>query len=134
MMTALESTKSALPKCIDVLQCPITKKQITPLTLSEIATVNEDVDVQRRLHRDGSSVPKRLTLALGTPDRDFIYRIEEDIVWLLSNLAIVGSKEVKIESFAEEKRIVKSFYDNFGWAKNSDGLYNDTAVFTDTRL
>jgi ubiquinone/menaquinone biosynthesis C-methylase UbiE/uncharacterized protein YbaR (Trm112 family) len=125
---------SALSRCIDVLQCPITKKQITPLTLSEIATVNEDLDAQRRLHRDGSSVPKRLTLALATPNRDLIYRIEEDIVWLLPNLAIVGCKEVKVDSFAEEKQIVKSFYDNFGWAKNFDGLYNDTAVFTDTRL
>jgi ubiquinone/menaquinone biosynthesis C-methylase UbiE/uncharacterized protein YbaR (Trm112 family) len=132
-MAGLESSNSALSTCMDVLQCPITKKRLTLLTSSEIASINEDLGAGRRLHRDGSVVPRRLTLAIGIPTRDFVYRIEEDIVWLLPNLSIVSPEIVTIESFAEEKQIVQSFYDDFGWKKTSDGVYNDTAVFTDTR-
>lgn len=34
----------------------------------------------------------------------------------------------------QEKEIVRSFYDSFGWRKEATGrYYNDTAVFTDTR-
>jgi len=33
----------------------------------------------------------------------------------------------------EEKRIVKEFYDSFGWQKNADGVYKDTAEYVDLR-
>lgn len=33
----------------------------------------------------------------------------------------------------KEKQIVKEFYDTFGWKKNEDGIFLDTATFVDTR-
>jgi ubiquinone/menaquinone biosynthesis C-methylase UbiE len=33
----------------------------------------------------------------------------------------------------KEKQIVKDFYDTYGWEKNEDGIYLDTATFVDTR-
>jgi len=33
----------------------------------------------------------------------------------------------------KEKQLVKDFYDTFGWHRNTDGVYNDTASFTDMR-
>jgi len=33
----------------------------------------------------------------------------------------------------QEKQTVKQFYDVFGWNKNQDGVYEDTATFVDTR-
>jgi SAM-dependent methyltransferase len=33
----------------------------------------------------------------------------------------------------EEKRIVKDFYDGFGWERNTDGTYRDTVAFVDVR-
>ena len=33
----------------------------------------------------------------------------------------------------DEKRIVKNFYENYGWQRTEDGIYKDTAAFVDTR-
>jgi SAM-dependent methyltransferase len=38
------------------------------------------------------------------------------------------------ENLREEKRRVKSFYDTFGWCRNTKGTYNDTALFVDAHL
>jgi SAM-dependent methyltransferase len=35
------------------------------------------------------------------------------------------------EELREEKRRVKTFYDTFGWRRNDEGTYNDTALFAD---
>ena len=32
-----------------------------------------------------------------------------------------------------EKQVVKNFYDGFGWERNEDGAYKDTAAFVDVR-
>ncbi len=33
----------------------------------------------------------------------------------------------------DEKRVVKEFYENYGWRSTNEGLYNDTADFVDVR-
>jgi ubiquinone/menaquinone biosynthesis C-methylase UbiE len=33
----------------------------------------------------------------------------------------------------KEKQVVKEFYDNFGWHKNAEGVYKDSATFVDRR-
>ena len=33
----------------------------------------------------------------------------------------------------QEKRIVKDFYENYGWKRTEEGIYNDTAAFVDMR-
>jgi ubiquinone/menaquinone biosynthesis C-methylase UbiE len=33
----------------------------------------------------------------------------------------------------QEKKIVKEFYENYGWQRTEEGVYNDTAAFVDTR-
>jgi SAM-dependent methyltransferase/uncharacterized protein YbaR (Trm112 family) len=118
---------------MDVLRCPVTRESLTLLSASEIAATNEDFDEGRRLHRDSSAARAPLTNALGTRNRDYVYRVEDDIAWLLPNLALVRPGNVASGLFAPEKEIVKSFYDDFGWVKKSGDLFNDTAEFTDPR-
>lgn len=98
-----------------------------------MTATGRDIESRLRLNRDGSAITVALSKAVGTPDRRFIYRIEGDIAWLLPDLALVKPADVATGSFASEKQIVQSFYDDFGWVKKADGSFNDTAEFTDTR-
>jgi len=119
---------STLERCLPVLRCPVTRAPLDLLPASEIAAANQDIAGGLRLHRDGSAPRAPLTGALGTPDRACLYRVEDDVAWLLPSLAVVRPGGVA-PGLGAEKELVKSFYDEFGWVKQAGGLFNDTAQF-----
>jgi len=120
---------STIGRCLDVLRCPVTREPLAFLSGDEIAAANRDLAAGRRLLRDGSAARTPLAGALATADRAFIYRVEDEIAWLLPSLALVRP-EAATAGLAAEKTLVKSFYDDFGWVKKADGQFNDTAEFT----
>jgi SAM-dependent methyltransferase len=125
-----------------IFQCPHSRKSLTVLSSSEVEIINRQIANGHRTHHDGSPVKAApLSLAIATPDRRYIYFIEQDIALLLPALAIVSADEthsvendVKDKAVIDKKRIVMDFYNQFGWLKNNEGYYNDTATFTCTRL
>jgi ubiquinone/menaquinone biosynthesis C-methylase UbiE/uncharacterized protein YbaR (Trm112 family) len=123
----------ALQRCLPLLRCPLSGKPLSVLTSAELITVNAAVTSGRWRHRDQTAVQEPLTQALGTPDRQTVYRIEEEMVWLLGDMALGPIEQAGDSALRSEKRIVRDFYDEFGWVKNAEGKYNDTAVFTEDR-
>ncbi len=120
---------SILRRCLDILRCPVTRESLTFLSTSEIAAANQDLAALRRVPRDGRAARFPLAEALGTASREFIYRVADDIAWLLPSLSLVRPERVT-SGLAAEKELVKSFYDDFGWVKGSGEVFNDTVEFT----
>lgn len=72
-------------------------------------------------------------MALGTRDRQQVYRIEDGIIWLLADMAVCPAAADAGSTLPAEKQVVRAFYDEFGWVKNEEGKFNDTVQFTDHR-
>ena len=124
---------ATLARCIEILRCPVTGQALSALAPAELAECNQRLATREWLHRDGTPAQMPLAGALGTPARTEIYRIDASIVWLLPDLALVRANAVEPSALAAEKKVVQSFYDDFGWARTDDGAFNDTVQFTDTR-
>ena len=124
---------SSLAQCVDVLRCPVTRQSLSLLSAGEIAALNKDLAAGGRVPRDGSSSRTPLADALGTPDRAYIYRVADAVAWLMPNLALVRSSDSAACSLVPEKETVKAFYDDYGWVKKPDEVFNDTAEFTEAR-
>ncbi|HXB02508.1 MAG TPA: class I SAM-dependent methyltransferase [Opitutaceae bacterium] len=124
---------ATIAQCLGILRCPITGNPLSILTPEELAENNRRLEARTVLHRDGTPARTPLTFALGTPQRSEIYRVEDSIVWLLADLALVAANAIQTASIAAEKKVVQSFYDEYGWVKSESGLFNDTVQFTDTR-
>jgi SAM-dependent methyltransferase len=118
---------------MEILRCPLTGQSLSILSDDELSEVNRRLETRAVLHRDGTPARTPLTFALGTPRRTEIYRVEESIIWLLSDLALVDATAVHTAAITVERKVVQSFYDEYGWAKSTDGFFNDTSQFTDTR-
>jgi len=123
----------ALTRCTEILRCPVTGRRLSLLTASELDAANGRIARRELLHRDGTPAQRPLTVALGTPDRAEIYRIDAAILSLLPDLALVSADAVHATAITDEKRIVQHFYDTYGWVKAEGEVFNDTAQFTDTR-
>jgi uncharacterized protein YbaR (Trm112 family) len=127
-------TTSVWSECSTVLCCPVSKGPLTLLRAEELGSINQAMAKGELLLADGSRVAMKLTqFALGSSDRRYIYRLEDGIPWLLPALAIVRAEDAKMTGLDATRRIVQTFYDEFGWVKNNAGFYNDTSEFTDVR-
>jgi len=122
-----------ITRCLGILRCPITGNPLSILSPEELAESNRRLAARTLLHRDGTPARTPLTFALGTPQRSEIYRVEDSIVWLLADLALVTGSTIQSGTIAAERKVVQSFYDDYGWLKAETGLFNDTAEFLATR-
>jgi uncharacterized protein YbaR (Trm112 family) len=120
-------------RCVEILRSPITGDPLSVLAPEELAETNRRLEARTVLHRDGTPARSPLTFALGTPQRSEIYRVEDSIVWLLADLALVAASAIQTATIAADKKVVQSFYDDYGWMKANAEFFNDTAQNTDTR-
>ncbi|HTZ22279.1 MAG TPA: class I SAM-dependent methyltransferase [Opitutaceae bacterium] len=124
---------SALVDCLDVLRCPVSGEPLTLLSESALRDLNAQLQAETWRHRDGSPARYAVTAALGATHGQYVYRVEEDIAWLLPGLALVPQAGVTRTPLEAEKKLVQSFYDEFGWTRSESGLFKDTEAFTDGR-
>jgi len=97
------------PQDIDVsiMRCPITEQAL--------------------VYRGNSSL-------LETIDGRYAYPIKDGIFLLTAENAIECTTNQETASpVREEKKIVRDFYNNFGWKLTENGIYNDTALWVDQR-
>lgn len=123
---------ATIARCVGILRCPITGDPLSILSPEELAESNQRLETRTVLHRDGTPARTPLAFALGTPQRSEIYRVEDSIVWLLADLALVAANTIQAGTIAAERKVVQSFYDDYGWRKAETGLFNDTVEFTAT--
>lgn len=123
----------ALQRCLPLLRCPLGGGPLSILNDKELAEVNDLAASGAWQHRNRTAIKEPLVLALGTVDRQRVYRVDDQILWLMGDLAIGPAEEAEESSLLREKRVVRDFYDEFGWVKGEDGKFNDTTVFTEDR-
>jgi ubiquinone/menaquinone biosynthesis C-methylase UbiE len=127
-------TPNSLAESAAMFRCPLSGAALSPLSAQELGAVNDAISKRALVHADGSAIAMKLRQAgLGSSDRRFVYRLEDGISWLLPALAIVRPEDAKESSQDADRRAVQTFYDDYGWAKNHAGLYNDTSDFTDVK-
>ena len=130
--TALSPT---IPNSLHILRCPLTGSPLELLSADRIDHINQDIRLGLWSHADPNIPPAPVTSGLCTHEGDIVYRIDDDIVCLLPQMAIRSrSAPVATPDLRLELKIVQAFYNEFGWVKNSKGLFNDTTAFTETRL
>lgn len=120
-----------------ILTCPITGEALKVLDSDKIEELNSLILKEDVKHFEGTAVSRIINSGFISESGQFVYRIEDGIVFLLKDLAIVVKEhEVDFNSekcLSTEKMDVQRFYDQIGWQKNEEGLYIDTQKFVDIR-
>src|SRR6516165_1479867 len=98
-----------------ILLCPTTRQPLSLLSDEEIAEANAAISSGLLRHANADAPPLEGG-ALGTPDRQVIYRIEDDIACLMPDLAIAATHDGKARD--ADSTSVQRFYDEYGWMKN----------------
>ena len=112
----------------------MTGRSLVRLEKDQRDSLNKSIHAGVIDHLDGTPVGHPLGEGLVTDDGRLVYRSDDGILALLPELAIPLAGEVALEqpSAHEAKRVVRTFYEEFGWKKEGD-LYLDTLTFVDTR-
>jgi SAM-dependent methyltransferase/uncharacterized protein YbaR (Trm112 family) len=124
---------STILRFVEILRCPVTGEQLTILETADLEKANQQIRNGERRHGDGTPVHLPLTDAVGTRSRANIYRVADDVLWLLPDAALVAPSQASQRALSAEKNVVQSFYDEFGWVKNAGGQFNDTSKFNVAR-
>lgn len=120
----------------DILRCPVTKLGLKEMTDEQLNQLNRRILSHELRHLDGTSVQRPLTQALQSEDGRFAYIIEDGVPMLVAAFAIVvipGSDDTPQYRLREEKRVVKDWYDQFGWQTGEGGQCLDALAFGDLR-
>ncbi len=118
-----------------ILRCPITKGALREMDVSEIKELNNRISKGELVHFDRILVKREITAAFVSINGQFVYPVEEGIVILLQNLAIVLDESGldRTRCFENETKSVQDFYDQVGWQKEDGGLFVDALKFEDVR-
>ncbi len=123
-----------LLRSIPLLRCPISGQSLALLSATRIAEINDLVSQRRWGHVDSALLPAPLMHALGTPGGAVVYRIDDNIVSLLPQLALRSRSDARpAPELCAEMKVVQKFYDEFGWVKSDAGRYNDSIAFSAPR-
>lgn len=119
---------------IAILKCPFSGNDLRALQTDEIETLNRKIDHGEVWQADGKPFTTHLTKGLISVKGDYIYPVINEIVLLLKDLALVGSREYILkDTISADKQLVKDFYDEKGWFANEKGDYEDAVIFEDLR-
>ena len=119
---------------IDILQCPISKKNLRALSVAEIEELQTRAAAGQLWHCNGTPMNGKIEKGLITTDGAYIYPIVHDVIELMQEYAIVKAMDKIVKStFSDDKLLVKDFYDNTGWFADDDGHYGDAIIFEDLR-
>lgn len=75
-------------RLLDILCCPTTHQPLRLLTRGELDLLNQAASTGTLVHADGSACLERVSAALMTRDCSRIYRIDDDIPVMLTDLSI----------------------------------------------
>lgn len=119
---------------LSLLRCPLTGAPLEFLTETRVGQINLAIRLGLWGHADASLLPAPLVHGLSTPDGAIVYRIDDDIISLLPQLALRSRADVQpAPALPAEMKVVQSFYDEFGWVKTDTGRYNDSVAFSEPR-
>jgi len=123
------------PHFTDILQCPLTRSNLTWLDANQIVQLNTEIARGGLYHLDGTPIRKLLSQAFTSAEGKLIYPVEEGIVILLPFLAMTADPETAQAyggKLRVEKQAIMDFYEQVGWKEEGDQFY-DGARFEDMR-
>ncbi len=120
-----------------ILKCPISGNELHELSPLEIEALNEEIGNNSLYNYEGSAVTQPLERALTSSCGRYFFRIQEGVLILLKNLSMVREMDLNREEMSSglmsDKKAVQDFYDQFGWKKTEEGVFNDGDEFEDLR-
>jgi len=122
---------------IELLQCPITKDSLVSLNPEQIKEINEKINSGSATNIKGAVIDRKVDSGYMNENCQLVYPIEQGIIILLPEMAIVIDDSIKSETLAKElsidKKQAQQFYDELGWKKNKDDHFVDAEKFEDLR-
>ncbi|MEE9542937.1 MAG: class I SAM-dependent methyltransferase [Thermodesulfobacteriota bacterium] len=143
------STRDSMKEHLEILRCPVTGSRLREADESWLDDLNEKIVRGELFHLTGAPAKEPLKAALvtvggGGGGKEYAYRIEDAILFLLKDTALVMDSSTPLAAGAggaggagageaTEKKRVKDFYDQVGWTKSSDETFVDASKFEDLR-
>ena len=110
-----------------ILKCPISGNDIHELSPSEVEALNIEIGNASLFNYEGSAVTQPVERALASSCERYFYRIQEGVIVLLENLAMVRQADLNPNDnrsgLMSDKKAVQDFYNQFGWKKNDEGVF-----------
>lgn len=122
-----------------LLQCPLTHTPLQSASQEELARWNQQVEAGTLLFLNGQHVTQPIQSAFKNTDGTLFYIADKDILCLLPYFAIALAPLEQLEPYREkillnaQKQNVQDFYQQIGWQKGKDDLFEDTLQFEETR-
>lgn len=126
-MTIEKVSLDQLAPLKSILCCPYTKTPLTPLPLPELLLRLPETERQRIPEGTiGAFISESSFLAYPIIGR-IVNFLERDVLKLSDQNLHINLDDANSSTV---KQSVKEWYDNFGWKRNSTGIYNDTGLFS----
>jgi len=121
----------------EILLCPITKTALREVSHEKLCEINAKIALGEICFLNGKGIDCAIDGAYTTQSLGIIYAVIKDIIFLLPKYAIVeknlqGVWET-LDEFTVENETLENFYEEFGWKKNNENVYQDAAIFEDLR-
>jgi SAM-dependent methyltransferase len=123
--------RAVLADLCEIARCPISGSRLRPATGAELDDANRSASESWLTHRDGTAVQSGITAGLVTETGDYLYLLKDGIALFLPEYAIALDPRRRHDSaeLRSEKQNVKSFYDDFGWARDGKGDFEDAVIW-----
>lgn len=128
-------TRNTLQNHLPILRCPISTTSLSLVNHDELLRLNERI-LQREVRSvEGATIRQPVDDALCSADGAYLYPIREEILLLLPSHALPRERGegTMIAPPRQEKQEMAAYYDEIGWAKKSEDLFADAAMFEDLR-
>jgi len=124
----------AIDKLESILVCPITGNKLSWMTQEQLHQLNERIAQGTITLSHQATAASTIPAGFKVHEQEIYYPVIDDIIYLLSDLALQGNQGVYQETATTllTKRQVQTFYDNVGWQKNAD-IYQDAQDSEDLR-
>ena len=121
-------------EAVNILQCPVSFQSLRLMYAEETAQLNTEIANGLVYNLEGNRISNLFSDGLITEDKQLIYEIADGIAILLPICAISTNKnKTGTQKLSIETQIIKAFYDNIGWNKTEDKLFEDARRFEDLR-
>ena len=117
------------------LRCPVSRAEIREMNAQELESLNNSIHSGSVSNREGKKIEEPLKEALVSTDGAYVYPVTDGFVAEMLPDSAISTKgmDVIAEQYADDKKKVRDFYDDYGWQKSDDSSYKDTVTFEDRR-
>jgi ubiquinone/menaquinone biosynthesis C-methylase UbiE/uncharacterized protein YbaR (Trm112 family) len=121
---------------VSILKCPISGSDLSFVDEKCLEELRSETEKGGLRHLGGGPVRMHLKNALSSSDGQFIYPVDDGILILLPSLAIVRTNQAYPNDFPQlalETESVMRYYDEVGWHRIKDGVFEGVGRFDDLR-